>query len=104
MQVEYHQPYSRDIHHGEYMFPGVRGHEREEYEQAEGYASPDDVTPEVRIFIITFWKRKFTAIKELRLVLKVRHFSIINLRKLLTLPDLFCFYSSIFGIFLTLAM
>lgn len=43
----YHQPYSRDIHHGEHMFPGVRGHETEEFEKIEGYASPDDVSPEV---------------------------------------------------------
>jgi hypothetical protein len=48
--VHYHQPYTRDIHHGEHMFPGVKGHEAEEYEQVEGYASPDDVKPEVRVF------------------------------------------------------
>ena len=47
----YHQPYSRDIHHGEHMFPGVKGHETEEFEKVEGYASPDDVSPEVRNWI-----------------------------------------------------
>jgi hypothetical protein len=46
----YHQPYSRDIHHGEHLFPNVKGHEAEEYEnEVEAYASPDDVRPEVRL-------------------------------------------------------
>jgi hypothetical protein len=47
----YHQPYSRDIHHGERLFPDVKGHEAEEYEQIESYASPNDVSPEVGLFL-----------------------------------------------------
>ena len=47
----YHQPYSRDVHHGEHMFPGVRGHEAEEYMKCEDYASPEDCREEVR------WKK-----------------------------------------------
>lgn len=47
MQPRLHAPYHPDPHHGEALFRQSKGHEREEYEEAEAYASPDDVNPEV---------------------------------------------------------
>ncbi len=45
----YHQAYPRDIRHGEHIFPNVKGHNAEEYEnEVEAHASPDDISPEVR--------------------------------------------------------
>ena len=47
LQQSYHEPYSRDIHHGEKLFPNVHGHEKEVYENIEENASPNDVSAEV---------------------------------------------------------
>ena len=44
-----HHPYERgSMTHAAHLFPGVKGHEKEEYEETVGYASPEDVSPDVK--------------------------------------------------------